>query len=369
MKRRINVGKLILVIGGALAALGLLFYILYLAFGKEEEVLSYAKMPIESGYEYDVSGNYLTYMTDDSIEQVNLKSNLKTSIQLQAENIGFSVSSSITAFYAGSNFQILRGMENYKTLTGSIRSLAAGNKYCAVLMKSRGSGLDSIIIFNASGEPMFEQIDFSDNKVVSFGFDTADGRETLWVICVNIESANPATTVRLYDFNNNGSMSYYPVFYDQFIEQLAFSEDSVFIIGTQEIVRYSRTGSREQYRVGIYGKKVIDYRVGDEYVYFLLQPRDEENARHVLYVMGLAESDSANETSMTLSSGEDIVNCFLQSGGVRVITPTRYLSYSYSGKLSRDVVLESRADNAVELDENRFLLVSGDDCYFVTVLV
>lgn len=368
MKRKLNVGKLILVIGAALAVLGLLFYILYLAFGKEEQVLSYARMSIESGYEYDVSDNYLTYMTDDSLEQVNLKSDAMISISLNAENIGFSVSSTMTAFFADSQFQI-RGMKEPLNFTGTVRSLAAGNKYCAVLMKRNGNGLDTILLYNASGEEMFSPIDFSDNKVVSFGFDTADGRETLWVICVNIESATPATTVRLYDFNNNGSMSYYPVFYDQFIEQLAFSDDSVFIIGTQEIVRYARTGSREQYRVPIYGKKVIDYRVGDEYVYFLLQPRDEENARHVLYVMALAESDSANETAMTLSCGEDIISCFLQSGGIRVITPTRYLSYSYSGKLSRDVPLENRADTAVELDASRFLLVSGDDCYFVTILV
>lgn len=367
MKSKLKLGRLLIVAIGGIAVLGLVFYVLYLAFGKEEEVLSYAQMPIESGYEYDVSDNYLTYMTEDSVEQVNLKSNSMISIPLHAENIGFSVSSSMTAFYAGSDF-LIRG-HDYVPLTGTIRSLAAGNKYCAVLMKSRGSGLDSIVIFNASGQLMFEPIDFSDNKVVSFGFDTADGRETLWVICVNIESASPATTVRLYDFNNNGSMSYYPVFYDQFVEQLAFSEDSVFIIGTQHIVRYSRTGSREQYRVGIYGKKVVDYRIGDDYVYFLLQPRNTENAKHVLYVMGLAESDSANETSMTLSCGEDIVNCFLQSGGIRVITPTRYLSYSYSGKLSHEVPLVNKTDTAVKLDSNRFLLVSGNDCYFVTILV
>lgn len=367
MKAKINYARLILVIVGILGSLAIIFYVLYLAFGKEEVVLSYVEMSIEGGYEYDVSDNYLTYMTDDSVEQVNLKSDAMVSIELKAENVGFSVSSTMSAFYAGSKF-IIRGHDEV-TLTGTIRSLSAGNKYCAVLMKSRGTGLDSIVIFNASGQQMFNQIDFSDTKVVSFGFDTADGRETLWVICVNIESSTPATTVRLYDFNNNGSMSYYPVFYDQFVEQLAFSEDSVFIIGTQDIVRYSRTGSREQYRVGIYGKKVINYLIGDDYTYFLLQPRDEETAKHTLYVMALAEADNANATSMTLSSGEDIVNCFLQSGGIRVITPTRYLSYNYSGKLSRDVLLEHRADTAVELDSNRFLLVSGEDCYFVTILV
>lgn len=366
MKRKIKVGKLILTLLGIAASLGIIFYVLYLAFGKEEAVLSYMEMSIESGYEYDVSGNYLTYMTDDSVEQVNLKTNDIISIELKAENIGFSVSSSMTAFYAGSDFQI-RGHEQL-TLTGTIRSLAAGNKYCAVLKTNMNTGRDTIAIFTASGQQVFDPIDFTDNKVVSFGFDTADGRETLWVICVNIESATPATTIRLYDFNNNGSMSYYPVFYDQFIEQLAFSQNSVFIIGTQDIIRYSRTGSREQYRMNIYGKKVIDYRIGDDYVYFLLQPRSEEAAKHTLYVMALAEADTANATSMTLSSGEDIVNCFLQSGGIRVITATRYLSYSYSGKLSRDIPLEHRADNAVKLDNDRFLLVGNGECYFVTIL-
>ena len=363
-KKKINTGKLIIFAVAALSALGLVIFLMYLAFGKEEDVLSYTSMPIESGYAYDVSDHYLTYMTDNSLEQVNLKDNSRTTTNIYAADGGFSVSSTMTAFYSGSDFQI-RGY-NAVSLTGTIRSVAAGSKYCAVLRTSNSSNLDSIVMFNASGQPVFDTIEFNDNKVISFGFDTADGRETLWVICVNIESSTPATTIHLYDFNNDGALTYYPVFYDQFIEQLAFTEDSVFIIGTQDIIRYSRTGSREQYRVGIYGKKVTDFRIGDGYVYFLLQSRISD-AEHTLFVQALAEADSPGTTSMSIYSGEKIVNAFLQSGGIRVITPTRFLSYSYAGKLSKETELEYPADNAVELDEDRFLLVSDSDCYFVTI--
>lgn len=362
-KVRIRVGRLIFVLIGGLTLVVGVFAAVYLLFGQEDEILTYNSMPIEGGYSYVVSDNYLTYATESQLWQVNLLNDSVTYSDFERGVDGFSVSSSMTACYAGADFHI-RGF-NGVTLTGPIRSVSAGLRYCAVL-KTNSAGQDTIVIFTASGESVFEQIDFTDNKVVSFGFDTEDGRETLWVICVNVEAARPATTVRLYDYNNGGTMSYYPVFYDQGIEKLTFTEDSVFIIGTQDIIRYARSGSREQYRVGIYGKKVIDFRVSGENVYFLLQPRDS-SASHTIYVIALAEADSANETSMALYSGESIISAFLQSGGIRVITPSRYISYSYSGKKSQDVVLEHPVDSVVELDNSRFLLTSGKDCYFVTI--
>ena len=69
---------------------------------------------------------------------------------------------------------------------------------------------------------------------------------------------------------------------------------------------------------------------------------------------------------LTVYVGENIVNAFLQSNGIRIVTRTRMISYTYSGKNSpsADIELEYPADAALKLNDSSFLLVSGDDCYF-----
>ena len=204
----------------------------------------------------------------------------------------------------------------------------------------------------------------AESKVINFGFETGYSRELLWVICVNTQASLPVTTVRLYDYNNGGSMSYFPSFYEQSIERVYFTEDSVFLVGTEDIIRYNMDSSRERYRVGIFGKDVMDVTSRDGTVRFLLKPRGS-GEQHTLYTLSLAEADEPNTTMLTMYVGENIVNAFLQNNGIRVLTRTRMISYTYGGKNtpSADIILEYPADTALKLDDALFLLVSGDDCY------
>ena len=219
----------------AIVLFGGVFAVFYLMFRQRDASLTYEKLSIDANMDYDVSGGYLTY----------------------ASTIG--VSSTITAVYAGSSLQL----RNFDTLTlnGIIRGVACGDSHCAALRTNEVNGLDSIVVFNASAEAVGNPIDFAESKVINFGFETSYGREILWVICVNTQASMPVTTVRLYDYNNGGAMSYYPSFYEQSIERVYFTENSVFLVGTEDIIRYNLDSSRERYRVGIYGKEVMDVSV------------------------------------------------------------------------------------------------------------
>ena len=109
----------------------------------------------------------------------------------------------------------------------------------------------------------------------------------------------------------------------------------------------------------------MDVAVSSGTVRFLLKPRGSSN-EHILYTLALAEADAPNTTMLTVYVGENIVNAFLQSNGIRIVTRTRMISYTYSGKNSpsADIELEYPADVALKLNDSSFLLVSGDDCYF-----
>ncbi|MBR3136691.1 MAG: hypothetical protein IKG32_06765 [Clostridia bacterium] len=364
MRPKINFLRLILFGLVALVLSGGLFAVFYLMFRQRDVSLTYEKLGIQANMDYTVSGNYLSYASATDLVQVNIADTKKSTItHLDNGAIdGFGVSSTMTAAYVGSSLQL----RNFDTLTlnGTIRGVACGEGHCAALRTNDISGLDSIVVFNASAQAVGNPIDFAESKVVNFGFETKYGREMLWVICVNTQASLPVTTVRLYDYNNGGTMSYYPSFYEQSIERVYFTEDSVFLVGTEDIIRYSMDSSRERYRVGIYGKEVMDVTASGGTVRFLLKPRGSSN-QHTLYTLALAEADAPNTTMLTVYVGENIVNAFLQASGIRIVTRTRMISYTFSGKNSpsADIILSYPADNALKLDESSFLLVSGDDCY------
>lgn len=364
MKPKINFLRLILFALVAIVLFGGVFAVFYLMFRQRTATLSYEKLGIEANMDYRVLDGYLAYASDTDFVQVNVNDTKKsTVIHLDNGAIdGFGVSSTMTAVYAGSNLQL----RHFKTMTlnGTIRGVACGTSHCAALRTNEVNGLDSIVVFSASAEAVGNPIDFAESKVVNFGFETGYGREVLWVISVNTQASLPVTTVRLYDYNNDGAMSYYPSFYEQSIERVFFTENSVFLVGTEDIVRYNMDSSRERYRVGIYGKEVMDMTVSNGFVRFLLKPRGTGN-QHILYTLSLAEADAPNTTMLTVYVGEDIVNAFLQSSGIRIVTRTRMISYTFSGKNtpSADIELEFPADLALKLNDSSFLLVSGDDCY------
>ncbi len=363
MKPRSNFLRLILFGLLAVVFFGGVFFVFWLMFRQRDVSLTYEPLNIQANMDYDVSGGYLSYASATDLIQVNTSDTKKSIItNLPTAIDGFGVSSTITAVYAGSSLQL----RNFPTLTlnGIIRGVACGHSHCAVLRTSEVNDLDSIVVFTASAEAVGNPIDFAESKVVNFGFETKYGRELLWVICVNTQASVPVTTVRLYDYNNGGAMSYYPSFYEQSIERVYFTENSVFLVGTEDIIRYNMDSSRERYRVGIYGKEVMDMSVSNATVRFLLKPRASSN-EHILYTLALAEADAPNTTMLTVYVGENIVNAFLQSSGIRIVTRTRMISYTYSGKNtpSADILLEYPADVALKLNDDAFLLVSGDACY------
>ena len=363
---RINILRLILFALIAIVLFGGVFAVFYLMFRQRDASLNYEKLGIEANMDYTVSGGYLTYASATELVQVNTADTKKSIVTKLPTSIdGFGVSSTLTAVYAGSTLQ-LRNFDNL-ILNGIIRGVACGGSHCAALRTNENNGLDSIVVFNASAEAVGNPIDFSESKVVNFGFETGYGRELLWVICVNTQASLPVTTVRLYDYNNGGAMSYYPSFYEQSIERVYFTESSVFLVGTEDIVRYNLDSSRERYRVGIYGKEVMDVSESSGTVRFLLKPRASSN-EHILYTLALAEADAPNTTMLTVYVGEEIVNAFLQSSGIRIVTRTRMISYTYAGKNtpSADIMLDYPADAAIKLSGDSFLLVSGEDCYFTT---
>ena len=181
-----------------------------------------------------------------------------------------------------------------------------------------------------------------------------------------MQQSMPVTTIKMFDYTTGGSLSYFPAFYDQTIEKLYFTQESIFIIGTQSIIRYSFSGSKEKYRVPIYGLEVTDMYCDNGSAYFLLSSRDAQNAQTV-HLLTVSETDSATDSMLSIHVPETLVGAFLQNGGVRCMTSGHMYSYTSAGRSALEIESAYTALSAVKVTDTQFMIETPEGCFLCSV--
>ncbi|MCL2695348.1 MAG: hypothetical protein FWE69_03370 [Clostridiales bacterium] len=330
-----KLGRLLAVGAVAIVAVGLVIALFALLFGTREASLSLRQSPLEPGQDFRINGETITYATSDTFHEFRIGKSGLTTTPLGTAISGYDVNGDNMAVFSGSVLQI-RGLDEV-TLTGTIHAVRCGSNHVAVLRRNITSGADSIIVFDSAGVASADALDYSDGKVVNFGFYTENGSDLLWAIAVAAQQEQPVFNVKMYDYGNGGMMSYLQPFYDQAIESVFFTQDSIFVAGTQDLVRYTQAGGRERYRVRIFGQRVLDMAESSGGVSFLLQPRHPAFGE-TLRLLTVAEADYASESMVSLHLPDKVTSAFLQGGSLYAFTQTHLYSFNYAGR--RGLVLE-----------------------------
>lgn len=363
-KPQLNMRRVVLACAAALVLLVALGAAMYLAFGKHDSVVTWEQLPLDASQSLHVSNGVVSYATESELIEYHVGADGAVSSKLGALPDDWAIGGNTAVVYSGSSVVIRDG--SGFSVTGTVGGVRCTEDYVAVL-RTGNAGNDSIILCDAKTGVTLDTLDYSASKVVSFGFYTDFDRCILWVIDVTTDSAHAVTNVKLYDYNAGGTLTYFAPFYDQTIEKVYITESSVFLIGTQDVVRYAYGGSKEAYRVRIYGNRVTDIAYANGYAYLLLRPRGELYARSTLRLLMVAEGDSALDSIMTLHTPDAIVGAFLQNGGIRILTGSKLYSYSYVGKSLLELELGRTPTAAYELDDTRFLLVADGKCWLCGV--
>lgn len=336
------------------------FALLWILFGDSEAELSYSQLSIESGKDYRVGDGTISYVADSRLTYYSVSDKKSRATALNAEVDGYAVRNDTIVLYDGGMLHIEGA--NAVQLVGTVREVRMGKDYIAALHTNE-QGLNSIVIFDYQGNMVSSApLDFSDSKVTNFDFYTENGRELLWVVSVETEQSTPVTTVKMYDYGAGGSISNLAPFYDQSVEKLYFTEDSIFVVGTQDIVRYAISGGREKYRVNIYGNKVIDMVTSEGTATFLLAPRNEVTW-NTLRIIRTTETDEATTTIRQYSVPEPIIGAYLQDSGIRAVGQQNVYIFGYSGKLLNTLQLKHVPQRVCKLNDTTLLLICEDGLY------
>lgn len=354
--------------------------LIYMVYGNKEVNLHLERTDMEPGRYYRINDGVVFYDTANSY--VSLKPAESARVDVSNALVtadGYDISSTTKVVYLGSSAQIVGPeytQEEFSLGGGeTILSVRAGRRHAALLYRNQ-YGDSRISIMNSTTKT--PQVDatfpITGGEVVAFDFlQVNENTEYLWVSTVDINQFSEESLVRVYNCDGSGSLVFYSAsFYNQTIKNALLTPRCLYLIGSQDIIRYDRTDdgfSSERARVNIYGNTVLDCRqsADGESAYFITIPVTAEGEKtHICRLLTVSQSDEEWATVLQQFMSSPIIGGFLRENKVCIVTEESYEEYSYAGKLSLSREFEETPEKVVKYEEG-FLLITPTACYRVTV--
>ena len=340
-----------------LSILGIGLLIFQFIFNKQEATVSMAITPVSTTSTYINTGDGLLYQTDGQIHFYHLTDEKKNyTYGMGASNIRMSGSESMTVVFNESSLQVV-GEKTPLTFTGIVEEVECGTKNLAVMRQSE-DGKESVNVITKDGEQVTD-LNFDDQCIVDFGFYTTNN-EMLWIETLNVSAGTPMTTIQTYDLNKREVTGMIHV-QNQLVNDIYITPDSMFVVCTNQIIRYIHEGNKEIYRTTIYGYEVLDFSFASGTPTFLLTTRGGDF--HTVRMLTLAEDAAPSPVETTLQLPAEGVSAYIMGSRLCVASREQLFTYTIKGKLSATATFQQPIDAAVKLTDNKLLLSSNGMYY------
>ena len=340
-----------------LGVLGIGLVIFQFIFNKQAATVSMDITPISTTSTYISTGDGLLYQTDGQIHFYHLTDSKKNyTYGMGASNVRMSGSEDMTVVFNESQLQVV-GEQTPLTFTGTVEEVECGTNYLAVLRRAE-DGSESLSIITKSGEQV-EELPFADQCIVDFGFYKTQN-EMLWIETLNVSTGTPMTTISTYDLVKNEVSGMIHV-QNQLVNDVFITPNSMFVVCTNQIIRYIHAGNKEIYRTTIYGYEVLDFSYASGTPTFLLTTRGGDF--HTVRILTLAEEDAPAPVETTLQLPAEGVSAFIMGGRLIVASREQMFTYTLKGKLSATATFEQPIDTAIKLTDAKLLLSSNGMYY------
>ena len=342
-----------------LAVLGIALVIFQFIFNKQEETVSMDITPISTASTYINTGDGILYQTDGQIHFYNLTDSKKNyTYGMGASNIRMSGSETMTVVFNTAQLQVV-GEKTPLTFTGEIQEVECGTDHLAVLRKAE-DGQESVLVLNRDGEQI-QELPFADQSIIDFGFYTT-ANEMLWIETLNVSTGSPMTTISTYDLNKQEVTGLIHV-QNQLVNDIYITSKSMFVVCTNQIIRYIHEGNKEIYRTTIYGYEPVDFSNASGTPTFLLTPRGGDF--HTVRILTLVEDSAPEPVETTLQLPTEGVSTFIMGSKLVVASREQLFTYSLKGKLTATATFEQPIDSAVKLTDSK-LLLSSNGMYYLS---
>ncbi|MCE5188242.1 MAG: hypothetical protein LLF75_03520 [Eubacteriales bacterium] len=340
-----------------LVVLGIGLLIFQFLFNKQEATVEMEMTPISTASTYINTGDGLLYQTDGQIHFYHLTDSKKNyTYGMGASDIRMSGSEDMTVVFNTAQLQVV-GEKTPLTFTGTITEVECGTDYLAVL-RTAEDGTEGLHIITKDGEQVSD-IAYTDQCIVDFGFYTTT-TEMLWIETLSINTGTPMTTISTYDLSKREVTGMIHV-QNQLVDKVYITQDSMFVVATNQIIRYIHEGNKEIYRTTIYGYEVVDFSNASGTPTFLLTTRGGDF--HTVKILTLKEDSAPEPVETTLQLPTEGVSAFIMANRLVVVSREQLFNYTIKGVLSATATFEQPVDEAVKLNDTKLLLSSNGMYY------
>ncbi len=353
-KAALRLGLLIL----AFIAVAAAIYGLVSLFKNRTVTADLSPLGFASGDNYTFSGTGFLYFSSGKLVYDDIADNKKdTTYKVSTADVSLAASAGISVLYHDSAVQII-GAPDSLVFSGKVLSVACGNEHVAVLREDSGGNV-ALLVYDKTGTQT-DQMDFKITTPVAFGFsNTLD--ETLWTLEISVSGSLPVSTVTTYNLSTQRTTGVMSV-QRQLIDKVLFTQNSVFLSGTDNIIRYALPGNSEAYRLVVYGWKMLDYTFSGAAPLMLYAERDTA-ALGTVKLYQLPEGDVASASIHSVQLPADTVGMFVAGDKFYACTKDTMYVYTVAGKISATVTLPVSADSVKKLSDAYVLVESGGSLY------
>lgn len=266
-------------------------------------------------------------------------------------------SSGINVVFNGNAMNIV-GSRDTIEFEGAISKVECGGDFAAVFEKSDlTSGV--LHVFNSLGNEL-RTLDFSSSVLTDFGFESKSG-SVLWTVELITAGDCISSSVTTYDLSRNSVTGVMTV-QGQLVENIFFTESSVFVFCTREIIRFDRKTNKEVYSLLSYGYNCNDngFSVGKNGVCCFVLMSEAESSRHIK-LLKVKQNDAPGESSLTIYAPEDMLECASIGGSLVIITTNSIEKYSTGGEKEQVTEFNYQIDRVFFLENGNFVVLGNGE--------
>lgn len=354
--------RIVLLLGAALLLCGAIYGILTLLRAGGQRMKA-AQLPFTADSNYTFTGKGFLYMYGDRLYYEDLAdTNKNLSYQVSTGDVKLAASPTLWALYHSSAVQII-GAGEPLTFADQVLDVACGTDHVAILRQDESGGA-SLVIYDKTGAQT-DQMDFAPGVLVDFGF-AETGDETMWTLELSVAASLPVSTLTTYNLATNHTTGVMSV-QDQLVDRVVFTQNSIFLSCTTNLIRFNRAGITEAYRLLVYGWELYDVSIAGGSPVMLFKKRGDTGGEGAVKIYSLPEGGVASAAVTDVPLPADAKAAFLAGGKLVACTAEQVLTYSPAGKLLIAADLPRATDAVAKLSESYMLLTSGNGLYAAAI--
>lgn len=317
-------------------------------------------LPFSAQVPYAFTGSGLLYVEQNNLNYQSLvDEDDNFSITMNTASAKPFGSDSIKGVYNSRAFQLLN-TEFDVEVAGELVRACSGGKYVAVFVRA-DDGACSLRAYDTTGA-MIYRVDYDKTTLLDFGFDSPNG-SLLWTAELSTSGGTPSTTVATFDLSRLSTTGIMTI-QGQTAERVWFSDKSIFVACTDNLIRFDLSVCREKYRLLTYGCDMLDASMTSGGALFLLRESGFDGAVRLLRAK---EGDVADAVSRVHLLPDDTVGCFVMNGSLVVVTGSQLMVYNFSGDIVESIELSPGITGAHKLSEDRIIIENDSELTLITL--